>query len=138
MEDLLQENRPEAEALPSVLYDQSDIRHGRFLGRTVARHADQVGFLPRVDLRNERHPLAVIDAGKGVRFLRAQSTGGKESLVNRARAQPMAQRHQARRIIWADRANANGGTITQCDDLLDVAGKFLDSDSLPGAPHDLS
>jgi hypothetical protein len=50
----------------------------------------------------------------------------------------MTQRHQARRIIGADRAKAQGGTIAQCDDPLDVAGKSLDSDGLAGAPHDLS
>jgi hypothetical protein len=50
----------------------------------------------------------------------------------------MTQRHQARRIIGADRAKAKGGTIAQYDDPLDVAGTSLDSDCLAGAPHDLS
>ena len=131
LEDLLQEHRAESGALPSVLYDETDVGRGRFLGRPVARHADQAELLPRIDLRNDRHPLAIVAVGKGVRFLRAQSTGEKESPVHRAQAQPMAQRDQTRRSIGTDRTEANRGTIAQYDYLLDVAGESVDSDA-PG------
>src|SRR5258707_3390644 len=135
-EELLQKNRTKAEALPSVLYDQTDVGRGRLRGRAIARHADQVGFLPRADLRHECHPFAIVDVGNGLCFLRAQSTRGKEPLIDRARAQPLAQRHQARRVIRADRAEVDRGTIAQDDDPVNAGGESLDSSRLSASTHD--
>src|SRR6266478_1392124 len=42
LEDLLQKHRAEAEALPSVLHDETDVGGDGFLGKPVARHADQL------------------------------------------------------------------------------------------------
>src|SRR2546425_895398 len=86
------------------------------------------------------HPLAIVDVGEGVCLLRDEPPEGEESLVDRARAQPTAQRHQARLVVGTDRAEANRGTIAQCDDLLKRAGVSSDPNSLgwPGAPPDLN
>src|SRR5213592_592205 len=61
-----------------------------------------------------RHPLAIVDVGQGVRFLWKEPPEGEESLVHGAWAQPMAQGHQARPVVGADRAEANGGDVAQC------------------------
>ncbi len=50
----------------------------------------------------------------------------------------MTQGHQARRIIGADGAKADGGPIAQDDDLVDIAGNSLDSNGLPRVTQDLS
>src|SRR5437879_3507362 len=92
-EDLLEEERAETESLPAVGHDETDVGGGRFIRRTVPRHADQLGLLPVVDFGDDRHPLAIVDVGEGVRFLRKEPPEGEESLVDRAWAQPTAQRH---------------------------------------------
>ena len=50
----------------------------------------------------------------------------------------MAQGHQTRRIIGADRSKVNGGPIAQDDDLVDIARESLDSNGLSRPPRDLS
>src|SRR5712691_4706388 len=86
--DLFEEDRTESESLPTVL--------------------------PVGDFGDERHPLAIVDVGEGVRLLWKEPPEGEESLVRGAWAQPMAQRHQARLVVGADRAEANGGAVAQC------------------------
>lgn len=50
----------------------------------------------------------------------------------------MAQGHQTRRIIGADRSKVNGGPIAQDDDLVDIARESLDSNGLSRPPRNLS
>src|SRR5207245_10673745 len=71
MKDLLEEERAEAESLPGVRHHKTDVG-GPFVGRAVPRHADQLGLPPVVDLGDDRHPLAIVDVGEGVRLLRKQ------------------------------------------------------------------
>src|SRR5213593_3587549 len=112
--DLLEKDRTESESLPAVLHDETDFGGGHFVAGAVPRHADQFGLLPVGDFGDERHPLAIVDVGQGVRFLWKEPPEGEESLVHRAWAQPMAQGHQARPVVGADRAEANGGAVAQC------------------------
>src|SRR5437667_2224577 len=119
--DLLEKDRTESESLPAVLHDETDFGGGHFVAGAVPRHADQFGLLPVGDFGDERHPLAIVDVGQGVRFLWKEPPEGEESLVHRAWAQPMAQGHQARPVVGADRAEANGGAVAQCHDLLTMS-----------------
>src|SRR2546422_8668527 len=94
--ELLEKYRTVSESLPAFLHDETDFGGGHFVAGAVPRHADQFGLLPIGDFGDERHPLAIVDVGQGVRFLWKEPPGGEESLVHGAWAQPRAQGHQAR------------------------------------------
>src|SRR5439155_11840476 len=112
--DFFEEERAEAESLPAVRHNETDVGGGSFIRRAVPRHADQLGLLPVVDFGDDRHSPAIVDVGEGVRFLRKEPPEGEESLVDRAWAQPTAQRHEARLVVGTDRADAHGGAVAQC------------------------
>jgi len=140
MKDLFQEERAEAESLPGVRHDEPDVGCP-FFGRAVPRHSDQLGLMSVVGFGDDRHPLAIVDVGEGVRFLGKEPTEREESLVERARAQPAAQRHQTRLVAGTDRADAHGGAVAQCHALFHVdavaarAFTTLCSTALDAAPR---
>src|SRR2546427_3382433 len=126
--DFLEEERAEAESLPAVRHDEADVGSGPFIRRAVPRHADQLGLLPVVDSGDDRHSPAIVDVGEGVRFLRKEPPEREESLVDRAWAQPTAQRHEARLVVGRDRADAHGGAVAQCHALFRVGQVSWDLD----------
>src|SRR6266850_8303635 len=140
MKDLLEEERAQTKSLPGVRHDEPDVGCP-FFGRAVPRHSDQLGLMSVVDFCDDRHPLAIVDVGEGVRFLGKEPTEREESLVERARAQPAAQRHQTRLVVGTDRADAHGGAVAQCHALFHVdavaarAFTTLCSTALDAAPR---
>src|SRR6266849_9948132 len=127
--DLLEEERAETESLPAVGHDETDVGGGPFIRRAVPRHADQLGLLPVVDFGDDRHPLAIVDVGEDVRLLWKEPPRREESLVHRARTQPMAQRHQTRLVVGADRADAHWRAVAQHHALFGVGQVSWDLDS---------
>src|SRR5881628_152186 len=111
--DLLEEERAETESLPAVGHDETDVGGGRFIRRAVPRHTDELGLLPVVDFGDDRHPLAIVDVGEGVRLLGEEPSEREESLVHRPWAQATAQRDQTRLVVGTDRADAHGGAVAQ-------------------------
>lgn len=107
-----------------------------FVGRAVPRHSDQLGLRSVVDFGDDRHPLAIVDVGEGVRLLGEELPEREESLVHRAWAQPTAQRHQTRLVVGTDRADAHGGAVAQCRALFRVGQVSWDLDSHAEAVSD--
>ena len=57
--DLLEEERAEAESLPAVRHNETDVGCP-YVGRAVPRRADQLGLLRVVDFGDERHSPAIV------------------------------------------------------------------------------
>jgi hypothetical protein len=138
--DLVEADRAETESLPAVRHDETDVGDGLFVRRAVPRHADQFGLLPRVDLSDERHPLAIVDVGEGVHLRGKEPPGGEEALVHRVRTQPVAERQQARPVGGTDRTHANRGAVAQSDNGLTAAAVSTVPGGLdlPGASQHLT